>query len=76
LREQLAFGRGGHVCSGAPLARVEIRIILEKFLEQTSDIALDETRHRDAANPELAYEASFIVRGLENLHIKLTPAAR
>ncbi|TCM20742.1 cytochrome P450 [Novosphingobium sp. PhB165] len=75
LREQLAFGRGGHVCSGAPLARVEIRIILEKFLKLTSNIAIDEAEHGSPADPALEYEASFIVRGLEKLNVKLTPAA-
>lgn len=75
LREQVAFGRGGHVCSGAPLARVEIRIIIERFLEHTSHIALDEARHGSASAPDLSYEPSFIIRGLEELHLKFTPAA-
>lgn len=74
IREQVAFGRGAHVCSGAPLARIEIRIIIDRFLEHTSEIALDASRHGPPGNRTLAYEPSFIVRGLEELHLKLTPA--
>ena len=75
IREHVAFGRGKHVCAGAPLARVEVRVILEKFLEQTSDIDLDETRHGPRGSRKFDFEPSFIIRGLSNLHVKLTPRA-
>ena len=74
IREHLAFGRGPHVCAGAPLARVEVRILLEKLLEMTSWIDLDEQRHGPAGQRNLDYEASFIIRGLAEMHLKLTPA--
>jgi cytochrome P450 len=74
IKEHVAFGRGKHVCAGAPLARVEVRVILEKFLEQTSDIDLDEAHHGPRGARNLDYEPSFIIRGLANLHLKLTPA--
>ncbi len=73
IREHLAFGRGAHVCAGAPLARVEVRIILERFLEHTCAIDLLETRHGPRGNRTLDYEPSFIIRGLESLHLALTP---
>ncbi len=72
LREHLAFSRGPHVCAGAPLARVEVRIILEHLLENTSLIDIDEEKHGDKANREMDYEASFIIRGLSELHLKLS----
>jgi cytochrome P450 len=75
IREHLAFGRGAHVCAGAPLARVEVRIILEKFLEHTADIDLVEAEHGPRGERNLDYEPSFIIRGLSKLHVKLTPAA-
>jgi cytochrome P450 len=74
IKEHVAFGRGKHVCAGAPLARVEVRVIIEKFLEQTSNIDLDETQHGPPGARNLDYEPSFIIRGLANLHLKLTPA--
>jgi hypothetical protein len=75
IKEHLAFGRGAHVCVGAPLARTEVRIVLEKFLEHTSKIDFDEDKHGPRQNRNFDYEASFIIRGLAELHIKLTPAA-
>jgi len=74
IKEHLAFGRGAHVCAGAPLARAEVRIILEKFLEYTSRIDLVEERHGPRNNRNFDYEASFIIRGLSELHVKFTPA--
>ncbi len=73
IKEHVAFGRGKHVCAGAPLARVEVRMILEKFLEHTAHIDLDETQHGPHGNRHLDYEPTFIIRGLASLHIKLKP---
>jgi hypothetical protein len=39
-KRHLTFGRGAHVCPGAPLARVETQIALETLLSRTSSIAL------------------------------------
>jgi cytochrome P450 len=74
IKEHVAFGRGKHVCAGAPLARVEVRMILEKFLEHTSHIDLDESRHGLRGNRKLDFEPTFIIRGLSALHVELTPA--
>jgi hypothetical protein len=75
IKEHLAFSRGAHVCAGAPLARSEVRIILEKFLQHTSSIDLDDTRHGPRGRRNFEYEASFIIRGLSALHLKVTPAS-
>jgi cytochrome P450 len=74
IKEQVGFGRGAHACIGAPLARTEVRVILEKFLEHTSDIALDDAVHGPHGNRNLDFEASFIIRGLASLNLKLKPA--
>lgn len=73
IKEHVGFGRGKHVCAGAPLARVEVRVILEKFLEHTSNIELDLEKHPNGV-ADLTYEPSFIIRGLATLNLKLTPA--
>ena len=74
IKEHLGFGRGKHVCAGAPLARVEVRIILEQFIKYTSNIDLDENEHGPCGDRELNFEPSFIIRGLAELHLKLTPS--
>ena len=74
IKEHIAFGRGKHVCAGAPLARAEVRIILEKFLAMTSNIDLDEGVHGPRGKRDFDFEPSFIIRGLSELRVKFTPA--
>jgi cytochrome P450 len=74
ILEHVGFGRGKHVCAGAPLARVEVRVIMEKLLKYTSRIDLDRDRHPNGVS-DLSYEPSFIIRGLAEMHLKLTPSA-
>ena len=73
IAEHVAFGRGKHVCAGAPLARAEVRIIMEKLLAATARIDIDRDR-RPHGVADLTYEPSFIIRGLSQLHLTLTPA--
>lgn len=74
IKEHVAFGRGAHTCVGAPLARAEVAVILDRLLEHTSAITLDEERHGPAGDRALTYEPSYIIRGLAQLHVKFTPA--
>lgn len=73
VKEHLAFGRGAHTCAGAPLARAEVRVLLDRFLERTSEISLSEEHHGPPSDRRVKYEASYIIRGLEQLYIKLKP---
>ena len=73
IKEHLAFGRGAHTCVGAPLARAEVRVLLDRLMEHTSEIRLSEQHHGRAGNLKLDYEPSFIIRGLEKLHLELEP---
>jgi len=38
--ENLLYGAGVHVCPGAPLARLELRVVMEELLERTDHIDL------------------------------------
>jgi cytochrome P450 len=73
VRSHLAFGRGVHSCPGGPLARVEGRISLERILDRTRDIRLSEEHHGPPGARRFAYEPTWVLRGLSNLHIEFTP---
>jgi cytochrome P450 len=73
VKEHLAFGRGAHTCIGNPLARAEVRVILDRLLEHTSEIRLSEEHHGPVGNRRLDYEPSFIIRGLERLFLEVEP---
>ncbi|AKK26673.1 cytochrome P450 [Mycobacterium sp. EPa45] len=74
VREQIAFGRGVHSCPGAPLARVEGRVSLERILARMTDITVDERFHGPAGALTFTYEPTYILRGLTDLHLRFTPA--
>ncbi len=73
VREQIAFIRGVHSCPGAPLARAEGRISLNRILDRMSDITVSEDHHGPAGERRYTYEPTFIMRGLSELHISFTP---
>jgi len=70
IAEHVAFGRGKHTCAGAPLARAEVRIIMEKLLSTTSKIDIDLEQHPNGV-AGLNYDESFIIHGLSALHVRL-----
>jgi cytochrome P450 len=74
VREHLAFSRGIHSCPGAPLARVEGRVSIERILDRLSDITIDEDKHGTAGDRRYNYEPTFILRGLTELNIRFTQA--
>jgi cytochrome P450 len=73
IKEHIAFGRGAHTCIGAPLARAEVAIIMDRFLANTSHIGLAEDKHGPPGQRSLDYEPSYIIRGLLQMHLELTP---
>lgn len=73
VREHVAFGRGSHSCPGAPLARAEGRISLNRILDRMSDIKISEASHGSAGGYSYDYEPTFILRGLTELHLEYTP---
>ena len=75
-RQQLAFGRGIHTCPGAPLARAEGRVAIERILDRTTDIRISERHHGPSDARRYQYVPTFILRGLTRLHLEFTPADR
>ena len=75
VREHIAFGRGIHTCAGAPLARVEGQITIRRLLDRMRDIRIDENNHGPADNRRYAYEPTFLLRGLTELHIEFESSA-
>ena len=71
-RRHMAFGHGIHTCPGAPLARAEARIGLERLLSSTSEIRISEKAHGPAGNRHYDYMPTFMFRGLVDLHIEYT----
>jgi cytochrome P450 len=69
-RSHIAFGRGVHSCPGAPLARAEARVSLERLLDRTTHIRIDEEFHGPPDNRRYRYLPTFILRGLTKLHIE------
>ena len=61
-RSHLSFGRGIHHCLGAPLARLEGRIVLETLLERFPEIRLLGERPR--------FRNSIVLRGLQSLPVR------
>jgi cytochrome P450 len=60
----ISFGAGVHFCIGAPLARVELQASFGALLERTSRLELGRPAQR---RPE------FVIRGLQELPVVLTP---
>jgi cytochrome P450 len=73
VREHIAFARGVHTCPGAPLARVEGRVSLDRILDRMGDIRVDEAKHGPVGDRRFSYAPSYILRGLTELHIQFTP---
>jgi cytochrome P450 family 150 subfamily A5 len=72
-RSHIAFGRGIHACPGAPLARAEARVSLERLLDRTSEIRIAEDKHGSAGDRRYRYVPTFILRGLTRLYLEFIP---
>lgn len=64
--DHMAFGRGGpHLCLGAWLARLEIRVLFQELLKRV--VLVEQT------GPEARLRSNFI-SGIKRLPVKVTPA--
>ncbi len=66
VRRHLAFGKGTHFCLGAPISRMEARVVLEGLISRFPRLELV------AGANDFAYEPSFILRGLTSLWVRFS----
>jgi cytochrome P450 len=69
IRNHMAFGNGIHYCVGNILARLEVRITLERLLARLADIALDPVGH------DIRYVQKLAVRNPEALPLSFRKRA-
>jgi cytochrome P450 len=74
-RQHLAFGHGIHTCAGAPLARAEARVTIERFLDRMDDIRISESEHGPAGQRRYEYIHTYFLQGLTSLHLEFTPTS-
>jgi cytochrome P450 len=63
VREHFAFGRWAHMCLGAPLARLEVRVTIERMLDRIPDVELVE-------DAEEEWVPNFLAPGLRQLELR------
>ncbi len=63
-KRNLGLGLGAHFCMGAPLARMEMRIILEELSKRLPDLRLVE-------NQEWKFIPTLTFRGVQELQVEL-----
>jgi cytochrome P450 len=73
LSDHVAFGRGIHACPGAPLARAETRVSLERLLDRLGDIRIENAVHGDDGDRRFEWEPTFLLRRLRSLHLRFKP---
>jgi len=73
-RMHIAFGHGIHHCAGAHLARAEGRVTVNRILDRTEAIAIDDEAHGPAGARRYEYLPTYFLRGLTSLTLDVTPA--
>jgi cytochrome P450 family 150 subfamily A5 len=74
-RLHVAFGRGRHTCPGAPLARAEAVVSLNRMFDRTRDIRISEKVHGPHGARRYGYLPTFILRGLTHLNLEFDPVS-
>jgi cytochrome P450 len=66
-RDHVSFGLGPHVCPGATLARMEVRVVLEHIAEMVEAITF-------LPEPPPTFNPTFFSRGVKSLWVELHAA--
>jgi cholest-4-en-3-one 26-monooxygenase len=64
--DHVAFGVGSHFCLGSNLARLELRVLLDRVLERLPDLAL-------ASDGPLPQRPNFFISGIEQMPVTFSP---
>ncbi len=70
VRDHLSFARGTHACPGAPLARMEGRVTIERFLDRMQNIRISEVEHGPPYARRFERQPTYILNGLLRLNIE------
>jgi cytochrome P450 len=73
--DHIAFGLGIHSCPGAPLARAEARVAIARLLDRMADVRISDTAHGAPGSRRYEYVPTYILRGLQKLHLEFRPIA-
>lgn len=73
VRNHMGFSRGLHACLGAPLARLEAKVAIERFLAKVPDFRISEKHHGPPQARRYRYEPTYSFRSLSELHIEFQP---
>ena len=60
-------------CAGAPLARAEAVVSVQRFFDRTEDIRISETHHGPVGDRHWQYSPTWMLRGLDELHLEFSP---
>ena len=70
VRQHISFGAGIHTCPGAPLARAEGRVVIERLFDRTKDIRISEAEHGPAGARRFDFLPTYMIRGLSKLYLE------
>ena len=73
IKEHVAFGRGAHTCIGAPLARREVAVSIERLLARMGNIRLSEEHHGPAGQWHFRHDPTYVLNSLSSLHLEFDP---
>ena len=73
-RTHVAFGRGLHACAGAPLARAEGRVAVERLLARMKNIRISEAKHGPMGDRRFTFLPNYSLYGVTEQWMDFDPA--
>ena len=73
-RTHVAFGRGLHACAGAPLARAEGRVAIERMLARMQNIRISDAWHGPKGARNFTFLPNYSLLGVTEQWMEFDPA--